>query len=142
MPIFLRAVTPDPNPQEPPVKQPPLIFGREPAVYVGLVEAVLTVLLAFGLGITQTSYAPWVALVVALGGAYTAWATKDTMLGVALAVVKALIVLVTVYGLTLTDAQTGAIIGAVSIVIGFFQRTQTSPAVARPYITGPVSPSA
>lgn len=111
------------------------IFGREPAAWIGLIEGILVFLLAFGLGIDQSTFGPIMAVVVALGGAYTAWATKDTMLGAVLGLAKALLVLMAVYGLTLTDQQTAAIMGIVSLVVGFWQRTQTTP------VHDPVSPS-
>lgn len=116
------------DPTSPAVK----IFGREPAVWIGLIEGVLTMLLAFAIGIDQETFGPIMAVVVALGGAYTAWATKDTLLGALLGLAKALLVLMAVYGMTLTDQQTGAILGLISLVIGFWQRTQTSPVVGNP----------
>jgi hypothetical protein len=112
------------------------IFGREPAVWVGLIESALTVLLAFGLGISPETYGPWVALIVAIGGAVTAWATKDTLLSALLAAIKAGLVLVTVYGVTLSDQQTGALIAFASVLLGGWLRTQTSP-TARPLDPSP-----
>lgn len=119
--------------QTTPVRAPraATIFGREPAALVGLIEAVLAVLLAFGLGITQDTFGPILALVTALAGVYTAWATQDTLLGVIVGLVKAVLVLAAVYGLTLSDAQTGALIALTTVVVGFFQRTQTSPSYFR-----------
>lgn len=111
------------------------IAGREPAAWIGLIEGVLLVLMAFGLGIGQDVFGPIMAVVTAAGGLYTAWATKDTMLGVILTFVKSVLTLVAVYGVSLNDQQTAAIIGLTSVVVGFWQRTQTSPVYA------PVDPS-
>lgn len=111
------------------------IFGREPAAWVGLIESLLTILLAFGLGVTQETFGPILAVVVAAFGVYTAWVTKDTALGAIVGFTKASLVLCAVYGLTLTDGQTAAIVALVSVLVSFFQRTQTSPAAF------PVSPS-
>lgn len=111
------------------------IFGREPAAWVGLIEGALALMLAFGLGIEQATFGPIMAVVVAAGGAYSAWATRDTMLGAVLGLAKSLLVLLAVYGLTLTDQQTAAILGLVSLLVGFWQRTQTSP------VADPISPS-
>lgn len=116
----------------------PLLFNREPAAWVGLIESVLAILLAFGLGVSQTAFGPIMAVVVAVAGVYTAWATKDTMLGVIVGLAKAVLILAAVYGLTLTDAQTGAVVGLIAIVVAFFQRTQTSPVVDP---AGPLTPS-
>jgi hypothetical protein len=103
------------------------LFGREPAAWVGLIEAVLTILLAFALGVSQSAFGPIMAVVVAAAGVYTAWATRDTMLGVIVGLVKAVLILSTVYGLTLSDQQTAALISLTAIVVAFFQRTQTEP---------------
>ena len=106
------------------------IFGREPALIVGALEAVLAALLAFGLGISPDSYGPWVALVVAAGGLLTAIGTKDTLLGAVIGLLKAGVVLVAVYGLTLTDQQTGALIGVTSVIFAFLNRDRTTPLTA------------
>lgn len=111
------------------------IFGREPAAWVGLIESGLMLLLAFGLGVTQTTYGPILAVVVAAFGVYTAWATRDTALGAIVGLVKAGVVLGAVYGFTLTDGQTGAIVAGVTMLVSFFQRTQTAP------VDQPVDPS-
>lgn len=111
------------------------ILGREPAAWVGLIESLLTLLLAFGLGIDQTTFGPIMAVVVAGFGLYTAWATRDTALGAIVGFAKAALTLGAVWGLTLTDAQTGALIALLTVVFGFWQRTQTSP------VDAPVDPS-
>jgi len=111
------------------------IFGREPALWVGLLESVLAALLAFGIGITPETYGPWMAVVVALGGLTTAWLTRDVGLSVIVGLLKALVVLVGVYGITLTDAQVGGLIMIASAVFAFVTRDRTTPAAA------PVTPS-
>lgn len=116
------------------------ILGREPVAWLGLIEAALTLLLAFSLGVSQTTYGPILAVVVAAFGVYTAWATKDTALGAIIGLVKTCLVLAAVYGLTFTDEQTAAIIMVVTTLATFFQRTQTSP-VANDGIVSP-SPDA
>ena len=113
----------------------PKIFGREPAAWVGLIEAVLMTLLAFGIGVGQDTFGPIMGVVVAAFGVFTAWATRDTMLGVIVGLAKSVMVLAAVYGLTLSDEQTGALIAVVTMVTSFWQRTQTSP------VSDPVGPS-
>lgn len=111
------------------------IFGREPAAWVGLIEGIVALLTVFALGVTSTSGALIIALAAAAAGAYTAWATRDTMLAAVLAVVKALLALVVYYGLELTLEQQAAVLGFVPIALGLWQRTQTSP------VADPVDPS-
>jgi hypothetical protein len=86
------------------------IFGREPSVWVGLIESGLAALTAFGIGqwagLTQETYGTWVVLIAALSGFLTAFLTKDTMLGVTLGLAKAVIAFIAIYGLSLTDQQT------------------------------------
>lgn len=112
------------------------IFGREPAVWVGLIESVLALLLTFQLGITDETLGIWMALFVALGGVVTAWSTKDTLLAALVAALKALLVLATTYWFTLTDQQTAGILAVAFVVGSTFLRTQTSP-VARPLDPSP-----
>lgn len=111
----------------------PKIFGREPAVIASLIEAGLAMLVAFGLltslGIKGQAELALVMAVVSSGlGIYVAWVTRATLLGVAIGFTKALIALGAVYGLTLTIEQTGALIAFLTVALGLFQRTQTTPA--------------
>lgn len=110
----------------------PKIFGREPAVLASLIEAGLALLVAFGvladLGIRgQQELALVMAVVSSALGLYVAWVTRATLLGVAVGFTKALIALAAVYGLTLTVEQTGALIAFLTLILGYFQRTQTEP---------------
>ena len=101
---------------------------REPAFWVGLIEAGLALILSFQiLPITEAQMVLIMAVVTAGLGAYTAWRTKDTMLGVGVGFAKALLALGVGFGLTLTETQTGAIIAFVTVALGAFQRTQTAP---------------
>lgn len=104
------------------------IFGREPAALVGLVEGLLAVLLSFGLfALDQEQVAAIVAVVTAVLGVVTAYATKDTMLGVIVGLGKSVLVLGAAYGLALNDSQTGALIAAITLLAGFWHRSHTSP---------------
>lgn len=111
------------------------IFGREPASILSGIEAVLTLIITFGvgqgLGISQEFYGPFIALVSAGVGAYIAWTTKDTGLGYYLGAVKAGVALIAVYGFTITDAQLGALLAVVTVGVGLFNRQATTP-VAKP----------
>ena len=114
----------------------PTIFGREPAVWVGLIESGLTVLLAFGLGINSETYGYWLALALAVGGAVQAWLTKDTLLSALMGVFKAGLVLVTVYWVSLSEQQTGALLAAAAMFLAVVIRDRTTP-VARPLDPSP-----
>ena len=115
--------------------KPLLIFGREPAAALGVIEALLVALVAFGLGVTNESAGLLTAFLSLAIGAYQAWATKDTFLAALTGVAKAGVALVIYYGVTISPEQTAAIVTGLPLFVGFWLRTQTSPVVA------PVDPS-
>lgn len=101
---------------------------REPAALVGLSSGVLALLLSLNLfGLTNESVGLIMGVVTATLGVYTAWKTRDTMLGVIVGLVNATFALVAGYGFELSADTTAAAIAIVTVVVGFFQRTQTSP---------------
>lgn len=110
---------------------PRTIFGREPAAWVGLIEAVLAVLILLPLATQLNLTQEWAVLVMAVvsagAGLFTAWATKDTALGAILGFSKAVLGLVGYYGLELSPELQASLMALVPILLGFFQRTQTSP---------------
>lgn len=117
------------------------IFGREPAVFVGVIEAVLVLLLSFGLfDLTQNTIGLIMAVVVSALGLYTAYVTSETLLGAAIGFSKAALALATVYGLSLTVEQTGALIAVITVGFGMFQRTQSSPLLHPNWDTGRPTP--
>ena len=101
---------------------------REPAALVGLVSGVLALLLSLDqLGLTNEKVGLIMGVITALAGVYTAWSTKDTMLGVILGAVNAAAALVAGYGFELSQDTTAAVIAIVTVIVGFYQRTQTTP---------------
>jgi hypothetical protein len=113
------------------------IFGREPAAWVGLIEAVLAMLMAVRvIAISSEQEGAILAVVVAGFGLYTAWVTRDTLLGVAVGFVKAILALLIGFGLDLQPDQTAAVIAFTVAALSLYQRTQTSP-LARPTFAEP-----
>lgn len=107
------------------------LFGREPAAWIGLIEASLALTVALGwVNITRVQTALVMAAVVTGFGVLSAWLTKDTMLGVVVGFTKAVIALAIGFGAHFTPEVTASIIAFVTVILGFFQRTQTSPAVS------------
>lgn len=104
------------------------IFGREPAALVGVIEGVLAVLLSFGLfDLHQNQVAAIVAVVTAGLGLVTAYATRDTMLGVLVGFSKSVLVLAAAYGLNLSDQQTAGLIAVITLLAGYWHREHTMP---------------
>ena len=113
------------------------IFGREPAVWVGLIGGALTLLVSMGvLDFTNEQTGLAMAVVAAVFGVITAYLTKDTMLGVVVGFSKAAIALAVGFGASFSPELTAAIIAFVTVTMGFFQRTQTSPSPAPSFSDG------
>lgn len=108
------------------------IFGREPAAWVGLIEAGLALAVLTFLHITSDQTALVMAVVVSLFGIYTAWVTKDTMLGVVVGLAKAALALAIGFGFSLTPDVTAGLIAFVTVAMGLFNRQTTSPVVVVP----------
>ena len=102
---------------------------RDPAAYITLIQAVLALALAWGLfGLTEARVPLIMAVVNGVFGVVTAILTKRTGFSVAIGLVQAVIALMAGYGLELTADKTNAIILISTVVLGFFNWTQNSPA--------------
>lgn len=105
------------------------ILGQEPAFLVGVVEAALAVFLSFGvLGLDQVKTGVIVAAVNAGLAVVVAYATTTTLYSALVGFAKALLTLCVTFGMHLTDAQTGAIIALISLVLGAFLRQSSESA--------------
>lgn len=102
------------------------IFGREPAAIVGALQAAL-VLAGLLLGLSNEQVGALALVVVAIGDGYVAWVTHDTLLGVAIGLVKAVVASFAAFGFDLDPQLVAAAVGVVTALLGLFQRTQTFP---------------
>lgn len=101
---------------------------REPAALVGLISGVLALLLSLNqFGLTNERVGLIMGVVTAALGIYTAWATSATLLGVIVAFANATFALVAGYGFELSADTTAAAIAIVTVVVGYWQRTQVTP---------------
>lgn len=108
------------------------IFGREPAVIVGLIQAVLALAVSFGwlagIGIKgQVELGLLMAVVIAVLDLYVAWSTRRTLLAAAIGVFKAALAFVAIYGWHLTTEQTGEAIALITFGLGLIHQSQTQP---------------
>jgi hypothetical protein len=110
------------------------IFGREPAVAIALIESGLALAVLLFLHWSSEQTALVMATVVASFGLYTAWVTKDTMLGVVVGLTKAVIALAIGFGFHLSPDVTAALIAFVAVLMGAFNRQSTQPFI--PYAKG------
>lgn len=109
-----------------------LIFGREPAVIVGLIQAATAVLGRLFFDWDFDTVAVVVAVEIAVLDTYVAWATKDTLLGVAIGLLKALAVAGAAFGHSISADTLAQLIALLTAGLAFFQRTQTFPLGAPP----------
>lgn len=105
----------------------PTLFGREPAVFVGIIQAAIVLLGNQLFGWTEDQVVAVSLVVVIVGDGYVAWVTRDTLLGVGVGFVKALVVAATSFGAVIPSDLAPQLIALTTAVAGFFQRTQTSP---------------
>lgn len=105
------------------------ILGREPAFFVGVVEAFLALLLTFGVtGLDQARVGVIVAVVSATLGLVVAYATRTTLYSALIGFAKAALVLAVTFGAPLNDAQTGAAMALITLVAASYLRDRTAPA--------------
>lgn len=117
------------------------IFGRDPAMWVALIEAALAMALSLNVfGLTHEKIALVVAVVAAVLGIYTAYVTNQTMLGVIIGLVKAVIALAVGYGFEFGPDKTAALLAFVTVLVGMYQRTQVSPVVKPNFNPRPAAP--
>lgn len=118
------------------------IFGREPSALVGVIEAGLAMLLTLNVfSLDHEQVALIMAAVVAVLGLYTAYATSQTLLGAIVGAAKAVIALAVGFGFEFSADKTAALIALVTVLAGFFQRTQAAPVVHGNFNPDPTVPA-
>lgn len=105
----------------------PRIFGREPAVFVGIIQAAIVLLGNQLFGWTEDQVVAVSLVVVIVGDGFVAWVTHDTLLGVGIGLVKALVVAATSFGAVIPPDLAPQLIALTTALAGFFQHTQTFP---------------
>ena len=110
------------------------IFGREPAAVIAAIQALLVMALAFGwlqpIGLnTQDDIMVMVGVLNAAAAVFLAYKTSETLLAPVIELFKAVLAAFAIYGFHLTTDQTAAVIAAITMAFGLFQRTQVTPLV-------------
>lgn len=110
------------------------IFGRQPAFWLGVIQAVLAFVLtlhqvAAELHLIDERVGAIMAVLFAGLGVYEGWLVRDTMVAVLSGLAKAVIALLLAYRLEVSPDTAAAALGLVAILAGLFVRSQTSPLV-------------
>jgi hypothetical protein len=108
------------------------IFGRELAVWLATLAAVFQVATSFGFNVSGHTQGIVTAVVVFVFAVAVAVHSGDGIIALVTGVVTALFSLFAAFGLNWTADQQGYLIGAITVVLGFFVRTQ---------VTSPVPPA-
>jgi uncharacterized membrane protein len=111
------------------------IFGRELAVWLAFIAAVIGVLTSFGINVDPHVQGWITAVVVFVFAVVAAVALHDGIIALATGVVTAAFSLFAAFGLEWPAEKQGYILGALTVILGFFVRTQATssvPATASP----------
>ena len=103
------------------------IFGREPALIISSVSAVLSLVVTFNIGMTGQQAGAIVAIISASFGAITAAMTRPIAPTAFTAVVAAGAALLAAYGLNVSAETVGAVNAVVLSVLALLARGQVSP---------------
>ncbi|MBB0231798.1 hypothetical protein FOE67_20440 [Streptomyces calidiresistens] len=107
-----------------------MVFGREPALWLGVLSAGLSVAVTLGVGLTTVQAGAIVAAVSAVGGAVTAAVTRPVAPAAFTGAIGALVALVAAFGLEVSPELVAAMSGMTVAVLALLTRGQVSPAPA------------
>lgn len=106
-----------------------LIFGREPAFWVGFVQALVSLVTAFGLSLSSEQQGSIMALASAVFGAWLAYSVRPIAVAAFSTLIQASLALVVAFGLNFTVEQQGVILTFSSILLNMILvRPQVEPA--------------
>lgn len=123
-----------------PAKAP--IFGREPAFWIGVIEAGLALFVSLVLKWSAEQVGAVMAVVTVAFSIYTAWVTTQTMLAGLVGLAKAVIALALAFGFDLPPDVAGSVLALVTIVAGGYNRASTEVAHTPAFTSPPKEPPA
>lgn len=109
------------------------IFGREPAVILGIVSAGLSLVVTFGIGLTSTQAGAIVAVISAAFAAITAAMTRPIVPSAFTGLVAAVVALLAAWHYEVAPETVGSLNALVLALLVFITRGQVTP-------TSPVVP--
>ncbi|MFE3449609.1 hypothetical protein ACFXJ8_11805 [Nonomuraea sp. NPDC059194] len=108
------------------------IFGREPAVWVYTINTLVALLVAYGLPLTQLQVATISTMSTAVLAAIVAILTRPFVVSALTGAVGTTLTAVAGFGLELSEAQIGATVTALNVVLALVLRMNVSPAASAP----------
>jgi len=102
------------------------ILGREPALWAGLVNAIIYMLGALVFDLSPEMESLLIAVTAAILGVIVAWRTRDGISAAILGFAKAVLALVLGLGLKIGADQQAAILTLIAAVTAMFVRTQVT----------------
>lgn len=108
------------------------LFGREPAFWVGALQAVIAFVLTIGqvadaLNLTDERSAWIMAVINGISAIFLAYVMRETMVAGLVEVAKAVLGLMIAYGLVLTTQQMTIVTGLLAMIGAGYLRSQGAP---------------
>jgi hypothetical protein len=106
------------------------IFGREPALWLTLIQTALAVAVGLGLTMTGDQMGLVNAAAAAVLGVVAAFAVRPFPVPLLMGAIQALLALAVGFGLHLDGTQVGLLNAAAAAVVGFIMRMHVSPSMS------------
>jgi hypothetical protein len=117
------------------------IFGREPALWAGLINVAVYILGATVFHLSRNQEAVVIAVAAAVLGILVALSTHDGVSAAILGFVKAVIALALGFGIKLNADDTALILSVLATFSAMFVRTQATAKVPATAIPAPAAPA-
>jgi hypothetical protein len=116
------------------------IFGREPAVVLGVLSGALSLLVTFGIGLTSEQAGAIVAVISAVFAAITAWMTRPIVPSAFTGLVAAAVALLAAFHFEVAPETVGSLNALVLSLLVFITRGQVSPSSPTAPASQPAKP--
>lgn len=103
------------------------IFGQEPAFWTMFVQALLVLLVSFGLNLSQNQTGAIIAVVNAILGLALAFGTRPINIGIFVTLFQVVFTLTATFGLKVNTEQIGAATAFLGLILFLFVRPQVVP---------------
>jgi hypothetical protein len=118
------------------------LFGREPAVVLGIVSAALSLLVTFNIGLSTDQAGAIVAVISGVFAAITAALTRPIAPSAFTGLVTVVVALLAAFHFNVAPETVGSLNALVVAVLVFITRGQVSPAAVKTTASQPAKPEA